>query len=250
MSIFQPSSVTRTAAITFVLTTITTGCQYIPFLAPISGNVDLQFSVKPIESGVYQVSGDTNLPDKTRLAIVAVRYLEPAATKPQRLSHQSIYSVLAYQTAQVQAGKWQTQLSLWQVAPDGTHKEAWQIDQKKLKLAIKPDENVVFLATLNPVSEVDQLSGLEQQLREKKLNLGGKLIYTTPEGQQYVQVLQAQAVPLPEGKTSKPQPRTEEINGGWGRRYLMPGEPQNPYLLEQPAERQTNAPSRREEFLR
>jgi len=250
MSIFHTSSIMRVAAATVILTGTTTGCQYIPFIDPIAGNVDLQFSVKPAEPGVYEMSGDTNLPDKTRLAIVAVRYLEPKAATPEQLHHKSTYAVLAYQTAQVQAGKWQTQLNLWQVAPDGTHKEAWQIDQKKLKLAVKPDENVVFLATLNPVSEVDQLSGLEQQLREKKLKLGGKLIYTTPEGQQYVQVLQAQAVPLPEGKTSKPQPRTEEINGGWGRRYLMPGEPQNPYLLEQPAERQTNAPSRREEFLR
>lgn len=225
-------------------------CQTRPFSLGSSNEIDLQLSVTPARSGVYRIAGKTNLPDDARLAIAAVRYLEP--DQPAAISSEArpSYSILAYQTVAVMDGQWQTELNLWQVADDGRYREPWQIEQEALRLGLEPSEDVIFLATLNPVGKVEQLPALEQQLRDKKLRVGGRFLYTAADGQQYVQVHQVKPVDLPAGRTSPPARRPEDLNGGWGERYLMPGEPPNPYVLEQPTDRQTNAPMRREEFLR
>ncbi len=226
------------------------GCQPLKLLGLRSDSIELQLAVTQTAPGTYTIVGDTNLPENTRVAVAAVRYLSlkqeqlPApATKPT-------YSILAYQTAQVSNGQWQAQLNLWHVGPNGQYQEAWQAEQAQLKLSLQPQPEVLFLAMLNPGSEVDQLPLLEKRLREKKLRLDGKLVYTTPEGQQYILVRQNQTIALPVGQTRPPTLPPEAENGGWGRRYLMPGEPQNPYLLEAPTARKTDAPYRRDEFLR
>jgi hypothetical protein len=213
-------------------------------------DIDLQLSVTPERPGVYAIAGKTNLPDDARLAIAAVRYLEPTQQAAISSEAKPSYSILAYQTAAVKDGEWKTQLNLWQVVDDGRYREPWQIEQEALKLDLEPSKDVIFLATLNPVGKVEQLPALEQQLREKKLRVGGRYLYTSADGQQYVQVHEAKPVALPDGRTSPPARRPEDLNGGWGERYLMPGEPPNPYVLEQPTDRQTDAPMRREEFLR
>lgn len=224
-------------------------CQSGEFLLGSRNSIDLQLSVSSEGNGVYAISGKTNLPDNARLAIAAVRYLEP--TQPSGLSSPAkpSYSILAYQTTTVTNGQWQAQLNLWQVAEDGRYQESWQFEQAALRLNLEPSQDVIFLATLNPVGKVEQLPALEQQLRNKKLAVSGKHLYTAADGQQYVQVHQVQPVALPTDRTSPPARRPEDLNGGWGERYLMPGEPPNPYVLEQPTERQTDAPMRREEFL-
>ncbi len=227
-----------------------TGVQQLRSLQSVFSNVDLQLVVKPQAAGTYAIAGTTNLPDYTRVAVAAVRNLSAADSLAHRLNPKPTYSILAYQSAQVMDGKWQAELNLWQVAPDGRYAEVWQMEQAQLNLSLTPSKDVFFLATLNPVSEVDQLPRLEQQLRNQKLRLSGKLIYTTAEGQQYVQVQHTQAVALPDGNTTPPEVNPNQINDGWGARYLMPEETQNPYQLEKPKDRRTNAPMRREEFLR
>ncbi len=212
-------------------------------------DIDLQLSVSSEGSGVYAIAGTTNLPDNARLAIAAVRYLEPARQSGGFSDAKPSYSILAYQTATVTNGQWQAQLNLWQVAEDGRYQESWQFEQAALRLNLEPSQDVIFLATLNPIGKVEQLPALEQQLRNKKLTISGKHLYTAADGQQYIQVHQAQPVALPADRTTPPVRRPEDLNGGWGERYLMPGEPPNPYVLEQPTERQTDAPMRREEFL-
>ncbi len=213
-------------------------------------DIDLQLSVSSEGSGVYAIAGKTNLPDNARLAIAAVRYLEPARQSGTSPKAKPSYSILAYQTATVTRGQWQTRLNLWQVAEDGRYQESWQMEQAALQLSLEPSQEVIFLATLSPVGKVEQLPALERQLRSKNLAVRGKHLYTAADGQQYVQVHEVKPVALPTDRTSPPARRPDDLNGGWGERYLMPGEPPNPYVLEQPAERQTNAPLRREEFLR
>lgn len=225
-------------------------CQPGQFSLGSRNDIDLQLSVSSEGSGVYAIAGKTNLPDNARLAIAAVRYLEPMQQSSVSPKAKPSYSILAYQTATVTHGQWQTRLNLWQVAEDGRYQESWQLEQAALQLNLEPSQDVIFLATLSPVGKVEQLPMLERQLRSKNLAVGGKHLYTAADGQQYVQVHQVQPVPLPSDRTSPPARRPEALNGGWGERYLMPGEPPNPYVLQQPAERRTNAPMRREEFLR
>lgn len=239
----------KTGTVLLVLLATSLGIQQLRSIYSAFSNVDLQLAVEPQAPGVYAIAGTTNLPDQTRVVVSAVRYLSLADSPSQQLNPKPTYSVLAYQSAPVIDGKWQAKLNLWQVASDGRYAEAWQVEQAKLNLSLTPSNDVVFLAALNPVSEVEQLPLLEQQLRDKKLRLSGKLIYTTAEGRQYVQVQQMQAVALPDGSTTPPEINPDQINGGWGARYLMPGEPQNPYQLAKPKERLTDAPMRREEFL-
>lgn len=196
--------------------------------------------------GVYTIAGNTTLPDNTRLNVAAIRYLYPGDAASATFNPDPTYSILAYQFAQVQKGEWQTKLNLWQVASNGQFKEAWQLSQPKLGLSFKPDEAVVFMASLAPITK---LSELEQQLSRKGLKFPGGTIRTTSEGERYAQVNQLMAIALPSGNTSPSPPRPEEINYGWGYRYLIPLEPQNPYNLEFPDKRQTDAPPKPNEFL-
>lgn len=224
-------------------------CQSIPLFNASANLVNLNLQVTESSPGVYTLSGDTNLPNDVHVAVAAVRYLSPLDQRLQTVNAKPTYSILDYQLARVENGQWKTRLNLWQVAPDGRYQEAWQLEQAKLRLRVKPEKDVVFLATLSRVSQVDQLQNLEQVLSQRNLKLEGNLIFTTAEGQQYVRVGKVQPIDLPTSRTSPPAIRPEDVNGGWGRRYLMPGEPPNSDKLELPKERRTTAPITPSEVL-
>jgi hypothetical protein len=212
-------------------------------------DANLSINVVRESLGNYTIAGVTNLPEKSQVAIIAVRYLYLKGQGAQALNPKPTYAVLAYETTEVNQGKWSTQLNLWQTARDGRFQELWQLDQDQLKLPLQPAKDVVFLATLAPLNQVDQLQSLGELLAKQNLKVATSLVHTTMEGQQYVQVGQTQDVPLPTGRTAPRPLRPEDINGGWGERYLIPLEPQNPYKLELPPDRRTNAPASPEEFL-
>jgi len=241
-----------------------TGCNrlWLPQLS----DLPLTMHITSVEAGVYAIAGETRLPQDTQITVAAIRYLSvddlPANKPPAdksltdnliatdgtaQFNPTPTYSILAYQSAQVAQGKWQTQLHLWQIAKDGKYQESWQLEQSRLGLSFKPSEKVMFLATLTPV---DNLSALERQLARQGLRLADGTIRSTPEGQRYAQVNQFLAIALPTGKTAPPTPRAEEENYGWGDRYLIPPEPQNHHDLQFPSDRQTNAPPMPDEFLR
>lgn len=213
--------------------------------------------VSLVNLGVYAIAGETRLPENTQITVAAVRYLAVDELPADKLPVDSLlvnssqynptptYSILAYQSAKVTKGKWQTQLDLWQVARDGKYQESWQLEQSRLGVSFKPSEKVMFLATLTPA---DDLSALEQQLAKRGMRLSSGTVRSTSEGQRYAQVNQSLAIALPTGKTAPPT-SAEEANFGWGDRYLIPQEPQNPYDLQFPGDRQTNAPPMPGEFL-
>lgn len=226
-----------------------TGCSRLLPSKPLQ-DIRLNFTVENQLPGVYTIAGNTNLPERSQVAIAAIRYLYPAKQVSQNFNPNPTYAVLAYQSAEVKDGQWQTRLNLWKTALDGRFQEAWQLDQARLGLALTPSESVVFLATLAPGKGSDQLQQLENQLAKQHIQLSRKLIHGTADGQQYVQVSQAMSIALP---TVDPTPLSispEDINGGWGNRFLIPTEPQNPIKLELPEERRTNSPATSEEFLR
>lgn len=239
---------TRGASLAVVLL-LSTGCSRLLHSKPLQ-DINLKFTVDNRLPGVYAIAGSTNLPEKTQIMVAAIRYLYPATSASKQFNPNPTYAVLAYEPAEVNKGKWQTTLNLWETGVDGRFQEAWQRDQTPLNLAIAPANDVVFLATLAPVDGSDQLQQLENQLARQKIQLSRKLVHGTADGQQYIQVSQTMAIDLPTGNTAPPSSRPEDINGGWGNRFLLPPEPQNPIRLELPKERRTNAPVMAEEFLR
>ena len=237
------------------LLVLTTGCnevsikaRQLPALLPdFSTKANFQMSVTPNErAGIYTIAGTTNLPDKSRIAIAAVRYLQVSKPQSENLLPHQTYSILAYQDIEVNKGKWQATLNLWKVAPNGQFKEAWQLEQPKLGLNLEPEPGVLFLATVEPT---DSLSELEQQLQKQGIKLVSNIVRNTVEGEQYVQASQVLTVALPTGQTTAPPPRPDDLNGGWGPRYLLIDEPPNRNKFEQPDKRRTNAPMAPREYL-
>ena len=234
---------------------LNTGCsqlqstiKQLPALLPnLSSDANFQLRVTPSgRSGVYTVTGSTNLPNKSRITVAAVRYLRPNQPVSPQLTPNHSYSILAYQDVKVNEGKWQTILNLWKTSPDGQFKEAWQIEQSKLGLKLAPEPEVIFLATVDPITS---LSKLEQQLGKQGIKLVSSIVRNSTEGEQYVQAIQALPVGLPTGKTTPPSQRPEDINGGWGPRFLLIPEPPNTNKFEQPGKRRTNAPLLPDELL-
>lgn len=220
----------------------------LPVLLPeFSTNANFQLRVEPSKrEGFYTVTGTTNLPDESPIAVAAIRHLRPPDELPPSPSSKPTYSILAYQDVKVSQGKWQATLNLWKVAPDGRFQEAWQLEQSQLGLKFDPDKDVTFLATLAPT---DPLWAVEQRLEKQGIKLVTTLIRNTVDGERYVQASEALSVPLPTASTAPPPQRPEELNGGWGPRYILLPEPPNKKKFEQPKDRRIDAPLAPAEFM-
>lgn len=251
-------------------------------------NVPFEFEVMPRGPGIYELKGSTALPEGSQLAIAALRYLkldpdavsnpleledglktkqistfpihlspdtedEPAAaqlsSRKRRMALKPSYIILDYQPVTVQEGQWQTELNLWQVAKDGRYQESWQLHQEKLALQWKAEPEVIFLATLLIDGAADRLQVLQNQLAERQLILNRTLIQTSLEGEQYFQSMQLLKVALPQSKTAPPPLQVQDINGGWGRRYLLVEQDPLPGTLAFPDQRHSDAPGSPQEFI-
>ncbi len=252
----EPTFSPRRGIVSLVLLLVlNTGCsqlpltvQQLPTLLPgLSSDANFQLRVTPSgRLGVYTVAGSTNLPENSRITVAAIRYLRTNKSLSQSLIPLQTYSILAYQDVKVNKGKWQTTLNLWKIAPNGQFQEAWQLDQSKLGLSLEPETEVTFLATLAPT---DSLPRLESLLEKQGIKLVSSVVRNTVEGEQYVQASQVLPVALPTGQTTPPQQGPEDINGGWGPRFLLIPEPRNTNNFEQPSKRRTNSPLSPAELL-
>jgi hypothetical protein len=206
-------------------------------------------------NSLYRINGSTNLPEATRITVSAVRYLRPKTEQPGILLNSDAStnrSILARQIVQVKEGKWQADLNLWQVAPDGSFQEAWQANQTEIKLT--PETDVTFIATFDPVGqwEHSDSDNPEEKLKLKNYQLEGKLVRFTNEGEKYAQASQTLLIPLPTGRTTPPRTPAEDLNDGWGNRYQTLPEPAvtRATLMAPAKSRQTNASFLPTEFLR
>lgn len=229
--------------ISLVLLSVSYGCVQ-------KAQEEVQLEIKSVQlagsNGIYNVVGNTNLPDSSRITVAAVRYLLPTEGQQELLNSEANISrsILARQIVEVKQGQWQTDLNLWQVSPNGGFQEVWQANQAQTKLS--PESGVMFIATFDPVG---QLAKKDLQSEQK---LEGKLLRFTNEGETYVQASQTLSIPLPVGKTISPRPQLEDLNGGWGNRYQMYSQPltSGATLLTPVKSKQTNAPLKPSEFLR
>ncbi|AOX04216.1 hypothetical protein BJP34_09555 [Moorena producens PAL-8-15-08-1] len=239
----------------FILLLLSTGCTQLPLpgrqltnrLLGQSSEAIFQLRVtKSDRPGIYTVAGTTNLPEEIPITVAAIRYLHPNQELSFNREANFIYSILAYENVDVKKGRWHTDLELWQIAPDGEFQEVWQMDQSKLGLSLKPAEEVTFVATLAPK---ESLWELEEQLKKQRITLASSLINNTSDGQRYVQAREVLSVALPTGQSKPPEPRPEDINDGWGKRYLLLPEPPIIYKLDKPSQRRIDAPLSTPEFL-
>ncbi len=165
---------------------------------PRSTQIELSVNVEPTNRpGVYTVSGSTNLPDESQIIVQGIRSLTPP-TQVVSTSEASNYAILDRQSTKASQGKWQTTLKLWQVAPDGQYREAWQLSTAQLS-RLTPSTEVDFIAIIDPVN---QATALQQQLQSEGKKVEGANVRFTPEGQWYLQAQRTLAVNLPTGKTT------------------------------------------------
>lgn len=223
------------------------GC--LPQQSP-AAEVDLKISAVQSAGrpGVYYLTGSTNLPEHSQITVAALRYLRFAGQRSLSPEENSTYSILARQIIDVEQGKWQTTLNLWQAALDGRFQESWQLNESQIGLAINPANEVTFLATFEPTGQIAAQKQQKQQIQD----LQGSLVRFSTEGQQYVQASQTLQVALPIEKTTPPSLKVEDINDGWGKRYEIQSEPSSSNIRSQPVAKtsQTNAPLSHSEFLR
>lgn len=163
-----------------------TGCTAIPFLGTgQTTKTELSIQVEPTrDSGIYQVTGRTNLPDQTRLTVQAIRNLQ---SDSQAESGQS-YSILARTEVKVEQGKWQTSLNLLQQDKS----EAWQKTSKSLNIKFQPERQVRFLAVTEPT---ENSIGVEANTTGNQ----GTSVQFTADGRSYLQAEQILSIEPPTG---------------------------------------------------
>lgn len=234
------------------LALLLTSCTYKP-------QNEVRLEIKNVQSagsnGMYKISGNTNLPESSQIAIAAVRYLSPAeaqqiiGSSPDPNTNRSI---LDRQIVEVKQGEWEADLNLWQVSPDGSYRETWQGNQFQTKLT--PESDVTFNVTFDPGSQSQKLekSVESEPLQPQVQQLEGKSLRFTNQGEKYVQASQSLSIPLPTGKTVPPRLQPEDVNDGWGNRYEIRSQTlaSGSTLLPPTKSRQTNAPLSAQEFLR
>ncbi|MEM6254525.1 MAG: hypothetical protein AAF821_16535 [Cyanobacteria bacterium P01_D01_bin.156] len=201
---------------------------------------EMDFSV---ESGnrsyTYNIQGTANFPNQTELNLLALRQLTP---RDETTEPKPTYSILDYQVVRVQNGRWQGDLTLRQLADDGSRKEAWQLDQSELEMDVVPTDDVIVTVTYTPL---DQLTTLERILAQQGLRVSPDLLQTTLEGRRYLEITKVLDIPADNQVSNRPK----LYNDGWGTRHLLIEEPPLPYQVDFPKERQTNRPAEPKEFL-
>ncbi len=227
---------------------------------------EVSLEIKNVQSiasnGQYKVIGSTNLPKASRIAIAAVRYLRPANAEQSIDSNADLNvnrSILDRQIIRVNdKGEWEANLNIWQVAPNGSYQEVWQVNQAQTTLT--PESDVTFTATFDPGSQADITEKPSEKPGNQKIpesqpqiqELEGKSLRFSDNGEKYVQASLSQSVSLPITKTTPPQQQAEDINGGWGDRYIIKPEAIASGSIPAPPtkSRQTTAPLKAAEFLR
>lgn len=220
---------------------------------------EVQLEIQRIQrennNGLYKISGNTNLPESSRIAVTAVRYLRPTTANTEEIIDDDNgninRSILARQIVEVKQGRWEADLNIWQVAPNGNFQEEWQLNQDLKNFS--PESEVSFIATFNPGGQLPSPGEQNSQKSTPQFQqLEGKSLRFTNEGEKYVQASQYHSIALPLGKTTPPRPQPEDFNHGWGNRYQIKAQSQNSrsILPKLNKSQQTNSPLRTSDFLR
>jgi len=212
--------------------------------------LQLNLEVKPANrAGVYRVMGTTNLPEQSKIVVTGIRYLQPSNGSAPQTNTEVNYSILARQIVEVVEGKWEANLNLWQVAPDGRYVESWNLNSARA--TAKPLPQVLFTAVFEPDN---QQAAIQREFSQRAKRIDGTLIRFTPSGQRYLQVSQTLTLDPPTGKTTPPAITQADLNDGWGDRNRTElsgaSTTQSTAGLSAPKETQSNAPLPQSHFVR
>ncbi|MBF2026553.1 MAG: hypothetical protein IGS48_07265 [Oscillatoriales cyanobacterium C42_A2020_001] len=200
--------------------------------------VDLSLSIKPSgRPGVYVASGTSNLPDRSRIIISGVRYLQPSTDSTPLRPRDANYAILDREIVEVNQDRWETTLSLWQLTSNGNYQESWQQQQTNLGVPFKASGQVVFTATFEPEN---QSASVNQQVQNQ--NLQGSLLRFTEDGQPYLQASQTLPVGLPSGKTTSPTGIALDQESSWESRSTVRNLSTKVSVGAPPKEKQVDAP--------
>lgn len=184
----------------FSLLIFCTGCTQIPFLASSQHTTNLSMQVEATgETGLYKISGQTNLPERTRITVQAIRALQIPGRDSQATSDRS-YSILARTQVTVENGKWQASLNLLQPSTNGKL-EIWQQSNQALDLKLQPDNQVRFLAVTDPENSIEIQSKTQ-----------GTTVQFTSDGKSYLQTEQFLSIDPPTTKVASQKSNSTIVN--------------------------------------
>jgi hypothetical protein len=218
LSRFSPSKLARslnslrrpflTVMLSLPLAIACSGCATLPtWLSNTFASAPVELTIRQVEPtgqpGVYTIVGNTSLPDQTQVTVAAVRYFQSEVQSSPDTELDAVYSILDRQLAAVDHGNWQTNLNLWQVAPDGEFQEAWQ-NRQSITAQSNPLPTVTFLVTLDPSHQPANLQG---QVENQDTSTQAALTRFTTDGELYLQATKVLPIALPTGRTvAPPQP--------------------------------------------
>lgn len=200
--------------------TLNTSCSQAlsQLISPLRGNssdtvLTIDQVVKSNDPGQFALSGKAALPEQTKLTVSAIRSLT-LVSDDQAANQDRLYGILDRRTTLVEDGRWQAQLSLWEVNSEGYYQESWQGDDVSVSDNIKFSPSVNFTLT---VESQDILSSKSPKIDGQI----SRLIRFTPEGEPYLSASKNLIVPLPQKVKASGLESLQESEVNWQDRSLI-----------------------------
>jgi hypothetical protein len=173
---------------TLGLVTLLSSCAQIKPLKP-----ELTIQVQPAGSDGYTVSGTTNLPDKPRILVQAIRKFNPN----NEAKRAATYVIVAQQWIDTQeGGNWQATLKLRQAGVNGGQIESWQQHPTETMTASTAEQQVTFVASTNPISPDLRLEG--DTAATTNANLQSEVVQVAVDGSRYLKAKQSLMISPPQ----------------------------------------------------
>lgn len=185
---------------------LSTGCSF--WQSGVAPEASIKFSIDDIsavgQARSVSLGGEASLPDGIQLAVSAVRPLERSEGDEQR-DDRPIYAILDRQFVEVEEGRWQADLTLQERDNNGDFFESWQFDGVFSENVLKPSSEVLFILALEPTNLTEEI---QDRLVNDAFNDGENKLSYTSNGEPYMRVEQAIAMPAPTGNAAKDNEET------------------------------------------
>ncbi|MEO0405958.1 MAG: hypothetical protein AAF289_01275 [Cyanobacteria bacterium P01_A01_bin.135] len=139
------------------------------------------------QTGTYLVSGDATGLNGATVAVTAMRQLSNRQAPN--------YSLLDRQYAEIEDGRWTTELQIWQSDRALSSLESWQIERAAFNLSFNPDPKVTFMVSLEP-TEALKWPDATLETREGSSDSAAVIQYT-PDSEKYLVAESIMTIPVP-----------------------------------------------------
>jgi hypothetical protein len=188
----RTSNITTIGILAAALAGLLGACTQVKPLKP-----EMSFQVQPAGSEGYTISGRTNLPNRPRILVQAIRRLRPATESSSKgSSSPSSYVVVAQQWVDTNEGNWQTTLKLRQPGVNGTSLESWQQQSIDKTIAMTAEQQVTFIAQTTPVQADLRLEGDSEIATNATLQ--SEVLKLATDGNRYLKAEQSMMIPPPQ----------------------------------------------------